>query len=91
MIKSNEKDAMEIWLLKNPLKKWRKEKGWSQNRLASYLSLSSQTIYMWETGGRNPVNYWTELTSLMQYNNEKKLQSEWRDWREEVPGVGIQS
>jgi transcriptional regulator with XRE-family HTH domain len=36
------------------LTKLRKQKGWSQEKLADELNVSRQTIYAWETGGATP-------------------------------------
>lgn len=46
------------------IKKYRQSRGWSQEQLASELSLSRSTIALWETGRSQPTKSTQKLLRL---------------------------
>jgi DNA-binding XRE family transcriptional regulator len=74
--------SLLTWLHRNPLRAWRRRHAFSQPDAARELRLSRQTIYLWETGKRNPsTENWQSLTHLTGITPR-----EWQAWKESYHG-----
>jgi transcriptional regulator with XRE-family HTH domain len=73
------------WVAKNPLRIWRKAEGVSPTALASYLGVTSLTVYQWERGGNQPNE--ENLAKLAIAMNARDLGEVWKEWLSERPAA----
>lgn len=79
-----ERDAAKRWAAQNPLRKWRKEQGWSQEQTAEALGVTNIAVWYWEHGAAQPRR--RNLEKLMELVGSE-LVADWAAWLAQQPEV----
>lgn len=75
------KEKLRQWKMDNPIRKFRKDKGYSQPDVAAILDVAVYSVQRWEDGSVNPSG--ENLVKLNKLINE--FEGQWNEWKNNKP------